>query len=182
RASSAVAGIDVRFPSVVRLSKDREGKLEVQIQNQSQKRRGMRIGVGLPDEVLATDPEQDVILPSDAEWSRLTWDCVPRMRGKFRAGPVYVEGISPMGMWSIRKPIPAETEIRVYPDLMTERKSLASLFLRRGIQGFHLQRQVGKGRDFEKLREYVAGDSFEDIHWKATARRGRPITKIFQIE
>jgi uncharacterized protein (DUF58 family) len=28
----------------------------------------------------------------------------------------------------------------------------------------------------------VPGDSFDEIHWKATARRGRPITKVFQIE
>jgi uncharacterized protein (DUF58 family) len=48
--------------------------------------------------------------------------------------------------------------------------------------GFHTQRQVGKGREFEKLREYVPGDSFDEVHWKATARRGKPITKVFQIE
>jgi uncharacterized protein (DUF58 family) len=41
---------------------------------------------------------------------------------------------------------------------------------------------VGRGRDFEKLREYIPGDSFDEIHWKATAKRGRPVTKIFQIE
>jgi uncharacterized protein (DUF58 family) len=41
---------------------------------------------------------------------------------------------------------------------------------------------VGKGRDFEKLREYVPGDGYDEIHWKATARRGKPITKVFQIE
>jgi uncharacterized protein (DUF58 family) len=41
---------------------------------------------------------------------------------------------------------------------------------------------IGQGREFEKLREYVPGDSYEDIHWKATAKRGRPITKLFQIE
>ncbi|HEY2952599.1 MAG TPA: DUF58 domain-containing protein, partial [Verrucomicrobiae bacterium] len=42
--------------------------------------------------------------------------------------------------------------------------------------------QVGKGRDFEKLREYIPGDSYDEIHWKATAKRGHPVTKIFQIE
>jgi len=182
RASGSLAGIGVQFPPVVRMSKDREGRVDVRIQNQSQKSRGLRIGLGLPEEIPAADPEQDVVLPPGAEWSRLSWSCTPKMRGRFRAGPVYVEGVSPFGMWSVRKPIPAQSEIRVYPDLMTERKSLASLFLRRGIHGFHLQRQVGKGRDFEKLREYVPGDSFEDIHWKATARRARPITKVFQIE
>jgi uncharacterized protein (DUF58 family) len=72
--------------------------------------------------------------------------------------------------------------MRVYPNLFTERRDLAALFLNRGSFGVHARRQLGKGREFEKLREYVPGDGFEDIHWKATARRGRPITKVFQIE
>jgi uncharacterized protein (DUF58 family) len=55
------------------------------------------------------------------------------------------------------------------------------LFLNRGI-GIHPQRQVGKGREFEQLREYLPGDSLEDIHWKATAKRGEPVTKVFQLE
>jgi uncharacterized protein (DUF58 family) len=28
----------------------------------------------------------------------------------------------------------------------------------------------------------VAGDGYDTIHWKATAHRGRPITKVFQVE
>ena len=41
---------------------------------------------------------------------------------------------------------------------------------------------MGKGREFEKPREYAPGDSFEDIDWKATARRRHPVVKVFQIE
>ncbi|MDB6111453.1 MAG: hypothetical protein JWR69_3203, partial [Pedosphaera sp.] len=66
--------------------------------------------------------------------------------------------------------------------LLSERKNLAALFLNRGTFGLHAQRQVGKGRDFEKLREYQPGDGYDEVHWKATAKRGRPVTKIFQIE
>ena len=73
-------------------------------------------------------------------------------------------------------------EIRVYPNLLAERRQLAAVFLNRGAFGLHSQRVVGKGRDFEKLREYVPGDSYDEIHWKATARRGHPITKVFQVE
>jgi uncharacterized protein (DUF58 family) len=43
-------------------------------------------------------------------------------------------------------------------------------------------RQVGKGKEFEKLREYAPGDSFDEIHWKAAARRRVPVTKVFQVE
>src|SRR6185369_10519238 len=45
-----------------------------------------------------------------------------------------------------------------------------------------VQRTLGRGREFEKLRDYLPGDGFDEIHWKATAKRGRPVTKVFQAE
>jgi uncharacterized protein (DUF58 family) len=54
--------------------------------------------------------------------------------------------------------------------------------MNRGSFGVHARRQVGRGREFEKLREYIPGDSIEDVHWKATAKRGHPVTKVYQIE
>jgi len=56
------------------------------------------------------------------------------------------------------------------------------VFLNRAGAGAHIQRQVGQGREFEKLRDYAHRDPVTDIHWKATAKRGRPVTKVFQIE
>ena len=53
--------------------------------------------------------------------------------------------------------------IRVYPDLLTERKNVAAVFLRRGQFGSRAQRQVGKGRDFEKLRDYLPGDNADAV-------------------
>jgi uncharacterized protein (DUF58 family) len=40
----------------------------------------------------------------------------------------------------------------------------------------------GAGREFESLREYREGDEFRDICWTAAARRGKLVTRIFQIE
>ncbi|HEV2447586.1 MAG TPA: DUF58 domain-containing protein, partial [Candidatus Sulfopaludibacter sp.] len=45
-----------------------------------------------------------------------------------------------------------------------------------------LHRQVGKGREFENLRQYMPGDSFEDVHWKATAKRRTPAVKLYRVE
>jgi len=122
------------------------------------------------------------VLPQGSECSRLLWPCTPLQRGVYRLHNCYLEGASPLGFWALRGITPIQTEIRVYPDLSRERNNLAALFLNRGSFGIHAQRQVGKGREFEKLREYVPGDSYEDIHWKATAKRSRPIIKVFQIE
>ena len=68
----------------------------------------------------------------------------------------------------------------MYPNLFDERKNVAALFLKRGDLGIHAQRQAGQGRDFEKLRSYIPGDSVGEIHWKASAKRGHPVTKVFQ--
>src|ERR1017187_10503953 len=43
-------------------------------------------------------------------------------------------------------------------------------------------RLLGKGREFDNLRQYMPGDNFEDIYWKATARRHFPVVKLFRAE
>jgi uncharacterized protein (DUF58 family) len=154
----------------------------VRIRNERQRQRGLRFALAWPREIKTASETLDAILPAESEWSRLAWLCTPLRRGNYRFDTAYVEGHSPFGFWNARKTLPVRSEIRVYPNLLNERKSVAALFLNRGAFGVHAQRQVGKGRDFEKLREYIPGDDYNEIHWKATARRGKPITKVFQTE
>ncbi len=181
-ARKGLAGIGVELPALARMSKDREAKLELRIRNETQRSRTLRLGLPWPREIKAASEELVTLLPAQSEWSRLTWSCTPLKRGNYRLERAFIEGASPLGFWAARKNVPVQSEIRVYPSLLGERKNLAALFLNRSHFGLHAQRQVGRGRDFEKLREYVPGDSYDEIHWKATARRGRPITKVFQIE
>ena len=175
-------GIGIELPAVARMSKDRKTPLEVRVRNEQSVKKTVRIALGLPLEVQADVDEVDVLLPGESVWSSLTWTCLPRKRGRYRVKAAYIEGTSSLGFWSTRREIPVQSEIRVYPNLFSERKKLAALFLNRSTFGLHSQRQIGKGRDFEKLREYSPGDGFDEIHWKATARRAKPITKVFQIE
>jgi uncharacterized protein (DUF58 family) len=181
-ARKNLGGIRIELPAVTRMSKDREAKLELRIRNEQQRQRQLRVGLPWPREIKAESTELDAMLPAQSEWSRLAWPCTPLKRGNYKFDTAFVEGSSPLGFWAARKSVPVQSEIRVYPNLLSDRKNLAALFLNRGRFGFHAQRQVGKGRDFEKLREYVPGDGYDEIHWKATARRGKPITKVFQIE
>ena len=181
-AGKSLAGIGLEFPAITRMSRNREAKLELRIRNESQRQRSLRVALAWPREIQTASETMDAVLPAQSEWSRMVWPCTPLQRGNYRFDAAYVEGSSPFGFWGARKTLPVQSEIRVYPNLLNERKSLAALFLNRGAFGIHAQRQVGKGRDFEKLREYVPGDDYHEIHWKATARRGKPITKVFQIE
>jgi uncharacterized protein (DUF58 family) len=182
RGRSALAGISLALPAIARMSKEREGKLELRIHNPSQRPRALRLALALPREVESRDEDAQMLLPGDAEWSHFPWRCRPRARGRFLLETARIGSASPLGFWEVRETLRAKTEIRVYPNLLRERKNLAAMFLHRGAAGLHAQRQLGRGREFERLREYIPGDGFDEIHWKATARRARPITKVYQIE
>lgn len=177
-----LTGIRVQLPDVVRWQKDRPGVLEVRIHNESLTSRLLRIGFAFPREIVPESDDRTVTLPANAALSRLDWKATPNRRGQYFLEHVYLEGASPLGFWAIRADQPAKVELRVYPNLFDERKNVAALFLRRGQMGMHAQRIAGQGRDFEKLREYVPGDSSDEIHWKASAKRGHPVTKVYQIE
>jgi len=181
-ARGGLAGINIELPVVARMSKDREAKLELRIRNQRQQPATLRLGLPLPPEIHSDHEDAWIALPTATEWSRFHWICRPVKRGNYQLDSGYLETASSFGLWAVRKKVALQCEVRVYPNLFTERKSLAALFLHRGSFGLHAQRQVGKGREFEQLREYIPGDGFDEVHWKATAKRGRPITKIFQVE
>lgn len=177
-----VEGISITMPEIVRFSLNRENAVWVQIRNASQQRRPLRIGLPFAREFESENEDLRAMLPAGSEYSQLEWRITPRKRGRYLIDRVYREAPSPLGLWEYRDSAPARAELRVYPDLTEERKHVAALFLNRSALGVHSQRMIGQGRDFEKLREYIPGDGFDQIHWKATAKRGKPITKIFQIE
>ncbi len=104
----------------------------------------------------------------------------PEERGSFHLASCSVNALSPWKLWRIGAPKPLATEIRVFPDLV--RDAAAKLLLAARTGGLRQQRLVGRGREFERLREYSAGDVYDEISWKATARRRRPVVKVFQIE
>ena len=182
RSWPRLKGLNVECQKITRMSRERAGKIEVRIRNPQQETMAVTIGLAFPRELESEQSDLSVSLPAGSEWSRLQWPCRPLKRGRLHLTTAHVEAVSPLGFWGLRKAVPVEAEIRVYPNLATERKNLAALFLNRGSFGLHAQRQLGKGREFEKLREYVPGDGYDELHWKATARRGRPITKVYQIE
>ena len=181
-ARGGLGGVRVILPAVVRLQKDRPGTVEVRIQNDAQDARRLRIGFAFPREIKPASEDREALLPAGAQVSRLDWAVTPARRGQYFLDRVYLEAVSPLGFWAARTSHALRSELRVYPNLFDERKNVAAIFLKRGQFGAHAQRAAGQGRDFEKLRMYVPGDSLNEIHWKASAKRGHPVTKVFQVE
>jgi len=75
------------------------------------------------------------------------------------------------------------TEVSVLPNLSAVGR------LRRALDRFALQGlgarvapRVGKGREFDRLREYRTDDDYRDIAWKASARHGKLIVQEYRLD
>jgi uncharacterized protein (DUF58 family) len=181
-----VDAIRVRTPAYVRLTKDVPGSVPVTIENASGVPLALRLALGPVEGVVyrgaGFQPAMPASLPAffPPGASLAVWPCTGTARGDHRIEEAHIETASPLGLWSARARRPIECALRVYPNLRD--RATAALFLRAEAPGARLRRQIGKGKEFENLRHYAPGDSFEDIHWKATARRGFPMVKLYNIE
>jgi uncharacterized protein (DUF58 family) len=113
----------------------------------------------------------------------VTYPIEPRARGDAQFGSVWVRYQSRMGIgerWT-RARLPQT--VRVYPNIEEAQRMRIYLIRSRQIElEKRLKRQRGHGREFESLRDFRDGDEFRDICWSVTARRGKLITKVHQIE
>lgn len=182
RSGVTLQTLEVKAEEFTRLQKGRAGSFQLNFRNEGGARRAFRIGCVVPPEITLDEDVRDVEIPKGTEVAQLEWGCVPKKRGLFHLDSVVLESASPFGLWLIRSRRKVEHELRVYPDLLAERQHVAALFLRRGMSGTHAQRRAGQGREFEKLRDYIPGDSLGDVHWKASAKRKHLVTKIHQVE
>jgi uncharacterized protein (DUF58 family) len=182
RARRALAGVAAEVPPIVRLTAQRAGTIDVLLSRGAGTPDHLRVALPLAQEIGGSRDPLPVLFPAEVPRARVAWPCRPTRRGLHRIEEVCLEATSPFGLWLARRCLPVAGELRVYPNLLKERRSLAAIFLRRTLPGLHAHRLMGKGREFDKLREYIRGDSSEDIHWKATAKRARPVTKVFQVE
>src|SRR5579872_4842175 len=181
-AVQAVRRIDrlqVRTPRFLRFTKDVAATLPITVENSSRQTLNVRLAVTLPDGVsLDSATSNSQRLPFGPYLFPLP--CTAHLRGDYLLPAVHLETVSPFGLWLARADRHPEFTFRVYPNLRD--RATASLFLKIDAAGLRSRRQVGKGREFDNLRAYMPGDSFEDVHWKATARRGFPVVKLYRVE
>jgi len=112
-----------------------------------------------------------------------TYEINPTERGDVELGAVYVKYQSPLRIaerWAIAH---VEQKVCVYPNLEEARQQSVYLIRSRQIEMEKRHSRIrGAGRDFESLREYREGDEIRDICWTAAARRGKLVTRVYQIE
>ena len=76
-----------------------------------------------------------------------------------------------------------EQDIKVYPSyLMLHRYELLAMSDNLTELGIKRIRRVGHHTEFEQIKEYVKGDDYRTINWKASARRHELMVNVYQDE
>jgi uncharacterized protein (DUF58 family) len=113
----------------------------------------------------------------------LVYELKPPKRGRFEFGPVAVRYISRFGLAWCQTHVGEPVIVKVYPNMRRAREAeLKALGARSLVSAHRRSSWRGEGREFESLRDYVRGDELRHISWTATARRGKLVTRQYQIE
>lgn len=113
----------------------------------------------------------------------LQYRLYPPRRGNYHFGDLHLRWQTPLGIWQRQSTIKAAEMVKVYPNLVDVRKY--DLLLRKNRLwelGLRNTRLRGAGTEFERLRDYLPDDEYRRINWKATARRGMPISVEYETE
>jgi uncharacterized protein (DUF58 family) len=106
-----------------------------------------------------------------------------RRRGTFPVTRCFVKMYSFFGLVIHHQTLALSDVVKVVPSTSSLNETFSLLQAnRKKYEGRQRNRILGQGMDFEMLREYYKGDDFNKIDWKATARRRKPITRIYRME
>lgn len=107
----------------------------------------------------------------------------PVKRGEYHFGVVNVFARTALGLFRRRYKLSGDVMVPVYPSYIQMRKyELLAISDRLVDSGIKKIRRLGHNMEFEQIKEYVSGDDFRTINWKATARKSTLMVNHYQDE
>lgn len=117
------------------------------------------------------------------EGKNIRYKLRPTKRGVYSFGHVRVFASTPIGLVQRRFTLCQPCDVKVYPSyLMLTRYELLAMSNNLAEMGIKKIRKVGNHTEFEEIKDYVSGDDFRLINWRATARTSRLMVNVYQDE
>jgi uncharacterized protein (DUF58 family) len=170
RSWDAPLALSVRSQAIITVTNESKSTLHIQLLD------------ALPWS-LGTEPLQLQMTAPPRGKAEAAYPVQPSRRGNATASLVYAryEGVFRLAQrWAMAE---LTQELTVYPNLHEARRHSVYLIRSRQIMmEKRFSRIRGAGKSFESLREYRDGDDLGDVCWTATARRGKLVTRLYELE
>ena len=165
-----------------RLSNGDDNEIKIFLENHYSFKAGCQIIDEIPFEFqkrdlsfkLSLDPGTDKIF---------AYNLRPVKRGEYNFGSTNVYVSSPIGLVRRRFKFEGTKIVPVYPSYLQMKKyELMAISDRLTEAGVKRIRRVGHSMEFEHIKEYIRGDDYRTINWKATARKAELMVNYFEDE
>ncbi len=114
----------------------------------------------------------------------ITYQLNPKVRGEYHFGFVNVFLTSYLGILQRKYEHKFPMTLPVYPSLIQmknfELKAFDKVTMDKG--GVKRMRRIGHSYEFEQIKDYVRGDDYRSVNWKATSRTGKLMVNQYEDE
>lgn len=160
-----------------------ENEVSVNVRNATDQTLVLTIKDNYPPSLELIGGREGTLTVEGQSTASLVYRLKPPKRGRYEFGRIAVRFLSRFRLVWKQVEVGTETAVKVYPNMRRAREAELKALGARSLVSAH-RRAVwrGEGREFESLRDYVRGDELRHISWSATARRGKLVTRQYQIE
>ncbi len=138
------------------------------------------------DEIPFQFQDRDFLIPINMEANSnrmVTYKLRPVERGEYEFGDVLIYAASFLGLINKRHQIEAKAMVPVYPSILQMKEMELKAFSQiSNFQGIKKIRRIGHSYEFEQIKNYVKGDDYRSINWKATSRRNELMVNQYEDE
>ena len=164
------------------LSNGDENDLSIYIENKF----SFLCNLGIIDEIPYQFQKRDLYFKlklKPGETKIIQYNLRPTERGEYHFGAVNVYAGSQLGLTKRRFRFSQNVVVPVYPSYLQLRQYELMAFTHRLTDiGVKRIRKIGHSMEFEQIRDYVQGDDYRTINWKATARKAQMMVNAYQDE
>jgi uncharacterized protein (DUF58 family) len=157
-------------------------RVALDIINQSNQRFKVTLIDEIPIQFQKRDFEMALILRG-GEARQTEYELTPTERGEYTFGFVNIFIESFLGLVQRRFLQEAGMSAPVYPSIIQmknfELKAFKQIAHQSGVKKI---RRLGHSYEFEQIKNYVAGDDFRTMNWKASSRRGAMMVNQYEDE
>lgn len=165
-----------------RFSNGDENEVRITVEN----RLSIPVHVDIIGELPDIFQRRDVRFPVElkrGEKREIVYRLRPVRRGVYHFGRIRLFVTSPLGLVTTRITDGDPQEVKVYPSyLMLNQYELLAAHHNLTELGIKRVRRLGHHTEFEHIKEYVRGDDYRTINWKASARRHQIMVNTYQDE
>ena len=165
-----------------RLSLGDNNSVKISLRNRSSLELRLQLIDELPYQLQERNFEISLtLLPLETQL--ITYTIRPTVRGEYEYGAINLFVTTLWGLVQRRIVLPLSGNIPVYPSILQMKRFELKAFQRIStFDGLKKQRRIGHSYEFEQIKNYVRGDDFRTINWKATSRRNELMVNQYEDE